>query len=193
MLQSEVISGDMDDLATDAHAVGSTIINVTSTGAKTFAPNELAGGYVIINSGTTGAGITYRIKGNPQTSATAQFTIDLVDAVYVAFHANTTATVMKNPWMDVVIAATGTAHMLAGVSNVAVPAGDSTAQFFWCQTWGVAAVAHDDVEATGTVLASGANTAGQVEDAGVGEQIAGINLFTSVADDFNPTFLTIAP
>ena len=193
LTQSELVSADMDDLATNTAAVGDSTVAVTPVGTATFAANDLAGGYLTTNSGTTGAGISYKILSHPVTVQTTAFTVTLVDQIAVVFNADMTATVQKNPWMDTVIAATGAAYFATGVPNFAVPAGNTTAQYYWCQTWGFCAVAHDDTSAAGDCLMSGSTTAGEVQVATAQFQKVGVNFFLAVAGDFNPTFLTIAP
>jgi hypothetical protein len=194
MLRQQAISVDHDILACSAQAVGDRTIDITPVGTAVYAINALAGGFVIIHTGTTGAGIAYRIKSNPATVAATEYTVTLMDQIAVTVHADCTVTVVPNPWMDVLISATGVAQLFAGVPNIAVPAGDTNAQYFWCQTWGVAAVKHDLATATGGVVSGGATVAGEVQlSATDGSQAIGVNMFTAAASAFNPTFLTIAP
>lgn len=195
LLMSEIVSGDMDNLAVTATGVGEKVVNVTPAGTKTFAQNDLEGGYLVVND-VDGEGITYKIAGNPATSAATAFDVTLIDGIAVALTANSQVTVLKNPWMDVVIAAAAKAHMPAGVSQVAVGAGSTTPQYFWCQTWGVSAGWDDAATAIGSPLQSG-TTAGQFEIAAEGAGAlgwtVGVQLFTGVATEYYPKFLTVAP
>lgn len=195
LTQAELNSVDFDDLAVNNSdgAVGDLTIRVTPVGSATFSENDLAGGYMTVNSGTTGQGISYKILSHPATTGATEFTLTLVDPINVVFNDDATVTVNKNPWMDTIVAATGAAYFSTGVPNVAVPAGNTTAQFYWCQTWGFCAVAHDLTSAAGDCLMSGSTTAGEVEVATAQFQKVGVNFFLAVAGDFNPTFLTIAP
>ncbi len=193
MTQSELVSVDWDDLAVNTAVVGDTSLDITPVGSATFSANDLAEGYVTVNSGTTGAGIAYKIKSHPATTGATEVAIELYDGIAVAFNADTTVTVQKNPWMDTIVSASGAAYFSTGVPNIAVPAGNTTAQYYWCQTWGFAAVAHDDTSAAGDCLMSGSTTAGEVQVATAQFQKLGVNFFLAVAGDFNPTFLTIAP
>lgn len=194
MNRMPAVSVDHDIIAITTQVVGDTTIGVTPVGTAVYTANSLAGGFITIHTGTTGAGIAYKIKSNPLTVAATEYTVTLYDPIAVAIHADCTATVTQNPWMDVLISATGVAQTFAGVSNIAVPAGDTTAQYFWCQTWGVCAVKHDLATATGGVVSGGATVAGEVQvSATDGSQALGVNLFTAAASAFNPTFLTIAP
>lgn len=193
VLSAEAISADWDDEATDTHVVGDTYINVTPSGTKTYAENELAEGYIFVNSGTTGAGLTYRIKSNAATSAATEVSLYIYDPVAVAFNADTTATVGKNPWMDPIIMPTTGGGLAVGVSNIAVPAGNTTKQYFWCQTWGPAAVTAGAANAIGDALMPDTTTAGETLIATAGNQIVGIALFTGENAHHGPTFLMIAP
>lgn len=193
-VQAELISVDFDDLATATTAAGETTLNVTPVGSATYAADDLAGGYAIVNSGSTGFGYTYKIRSNPATSAATAFDLTLFDPINEALDATATVTVMKNPWMDVVqVVGTNQALHVVGVSPLDVADASSTSVYLWVQTWGVSGIEHDETTATGSLLVAG-TTAGQAEaqDA-VAEQVIAVNLFTGVAGDVGPAFLTIAP
>ncbi len=193
------ISVDFDDLATNTAAVGDTSVNVTPVGTATYAANELAGGYLSINSGTTGAGMQYTIKSHAATAAATAFDLNIWGQVEVVFNANTTATVVPNPWSECVIADADETHLVNGVTPIAVTAGtDAAPYYFWAQTWGVATVLADAAGiAIGQSVQTGTGTAGAFEAAaeGVGTipQVVGVNLFTTVDADYMPVFLQIAP
>lgn len=194
LLESERVSVDMDDLATNTAALGDTSVAVTPVGTAVFTANALQGGYLVTNSGTTGAGKTYRIASNPETTAATAFTVQLTDPIAEAFHADTTVTVVKNPWMDTVISATTQTKMVAGISNVDVALGSTDPQYFWCQTWGMCSGWMDEAVAAGAAIVSGTGVAGQIEAGDlVGEQVIGVNIFTGVIADYGPVFLQIAP
>jgi len=193
LLSSELVSAQNEDIAVNTAAIGDTSLTFTS-GSLTYSANDFAGGYCVVVD-DTGEGITYRIDSHPAIAATAtDSTLTLTDPINVAFAANTTICLVKNPWMDLVIAPTGQAHMPAGISQVAVGAGTSTAQYFWCQTWGVSAAWQDEATSIGAMVTSGTDTAGQVEayDA-AGEHGIGIQLFTGTIGENQPIFLQIAP
>lgn len=193
------ISVDFDDLATNTAAVGDTSVNVTPVGSATYAANELAGGYLSINSGTTGAGMTYKIKSHAATSAATAFDINIEGQIEVAFNANTTATVVPNLWSECVIADANETHLVNGATPIAVSAGtDADPYYFWAQTWGFATVLADAAAiAIGQSVQTGTGTAGAfeaaAEAAGTLNQIIGVNLFTTVDADYMPVFLQIAP
>jgi len=191
LLMSEVLLAGFEDLVIGAETIGTTEISYTS-GSGTASANDFAGGYMVVID-DTGEGITYKIASHAAIAATTASTLTLKDPICVATAAGTTVMLMKNPWADVVIAASGQTHFPCGVSNVAVAAGSTTKQFFWCQTWGVAAVWQDEASAIGSLLTSG-TTAGQCEaqDA-VAECIIGTELYTGTIDEYQPVFLQIAP
>ena len=198
MVAATGISVDFDDLATNTAAEGATVVNVTPVGTATYTANELQGGYLSINSGTTGAGRQYVIESHPATTAATAFDIVLADPIVdEAFNANTTATVVPNPWSDIVVAPTGAAFCVgAAISDI--PAGTSNVQYGWVQTWGSATVlsgADGDVVGHTLVKDTGAagGTLGFVDAAADVTQFIGVNRFTSVDADFMPVFLTIAP
>lgn len=198
LTKANEISGDFDDLATNTAAVGDTSVNVTPVSTATYAENELAGGYLSINSGTTGLGTQYVIKSHPATSAATAFDVELWDPIRVAFDSNTTATVVPNPWSDCLIADANETHLVNGATVVAVGAGTTDPQYFWVQTWGVATVLADAASiAIGQSIQTGTGTAGAFEAAAEGAstlpQIVGVNLFTTVDADYMPVFLQIAP
>jgi hypothetical protein len=184
----------MDDMVTGTHAVGSTAIDVTPVGTKTWAAKELAEGYLHDQqSAASGAGITYKIKSHLATVATTEFTVNLYDGLHVAFAAAAKATVAKNPWMDTVIMGANGTDLCVGVAPFAVPAGSSTAQYYWCQTWGIASVAADSASAVGDALMRATGTAGQTLIAVAGDQVIGVAYTLGVDGAWAQCFLQIAP
>ena len=99
LVQGNQVSVDFDDLAINTAALGDTVINVTPVGTKTYAENELQGGYLSINTpAVLNAGRTYRISSNPATEAATAFNLVLDEPIREeAFAAGTTATVVPNP------------------------------------------------------------------------------------------------
>ena len=192
MLQMPDQVADYIDLAVTTALVGDTTLTPTLGTVTAVTVNEVAGGYAITNSGTTGAGLTLPIASHPAAAASAAVVLTLDAPVPVLFNADTTVTLSKNPWADVVIAGGNQDHLAVGVSGTAVPAGNAVAQYFWCQTWGTCAVWQDDTTANGSAMASG-TTAGQIEINGGTDQTIGVNLEIGVDGDYTPVFLTIAP
>lgn len=191
LLTQELASVENDDLACNTAALGATSVLVTP-GTVAQVANAFAEGYMVINDDTS-EGLTYKISGHDAISASTEFTLNLREPLLLVFGAGTTVTLVKNPWADVVIAPTAQAHICAGISQVAVAAGSSTVQFFWCQTWGMTCCESDAASGIGTNLMSGA-TAGRSETAtAIGDQNIGVQVSVGVDNEFNAIFLTIAP
>ena len=115
----------------------------------------------------------------------------MIDAVNIAFGANTTVTVTKNPWCDVIIGTAAQAHFSVGVSQVAVASGATNPQYFWTQTAGVSCCWADTNTAIGIAMTSG-TTAGQFELAAAADQLLAVNLWTAVDGEYNPAYLTVS-
>lgn len=117
------------NLTAAVNSVGDTTVTTTTT--VTLTKDFLAGGFLTIESATTGAGFTYKIKGN--TAATAAVTtITLEDPIVVATTGTVNIDVSKNPYDGVVVAPT-TATSIAvgfGVYNI------TAAYFGWICTYG---------------------------------------------------------
>ena len=195
LLTAELQTAEFVDLATaDGVVAGDTTITPT-TGATAITVNEYAGGYVIVQD-ATGEGKTYTIKSHPLIAGTSAVVLTLDDPVNVDFHNDVTITMIKNLWADVIIAPAAAAHIPVGVSNVAVPAGTTNPQWFWCQTWGMCSVWQDETPTIGQLVGSGPDTAGQVgvwNGPATPEPIVGVSTWTAVAAEYNATVLMIAP
>jgi hypothetical protein len=195
ILQAQIAGqSEMDNIVTGTGVVGDLAIDLTPTTGKTYTANELAEGYLCVDTATTGAGTTYKIRSHPAVVDATLFSCTLYDALQVAVSSDATTTVIKNPWMDAIIGAATIAYMPVGVSNVAVPAGDTTARYYWCQTWGIAAVTAGESTASGGLLMTdNSGTAGRTQLQTAGAAIVGVNMFTASDGTFCPVFLKIAP
>jgi len=190
--------GDYTNAAVaSAAAVGATSVSITLGGVNSVPLNDYQGGYLCVND-DAGEGRVYRISGNAATgteagvSATAAFTVDLTDEIEFALTTSSEVVALKNPWMDITLAAAGHANFVCGVPQFLIPAGSTDAQYFWIQTWGVSCGEDDATSAVGDALQSGAN-AGQAESGDGNAQHVGVQLITGVVGEFRPKFLTIAP
>ena len=201
LLSNAPVDVDFDDLAIATLTVGTTSAAITSGSgsAKTYAANELVGGFMQVNSGAAGNdGRQYRITGNPAVASATATTIEFEPIREEDFVAATTVTIVPNPYSAVTISASVTS-LCVGATTVDVPLGSTDPQYFWAQTWGVACVlsgAADDI--LGHMLelhtTDGASV-GVTDTGGTSDQAQpiGINLFTSVSGDFMPVFLQVAP
>ena len=190
LTQAEDIASTQVNLATTAAGVGSYEVTVTP-GALTASAGDFAEGYLIVND-VTGEGMTYKIAEAPAVTASTAFTVKLYDPLVVALTSTSQCCVIKNPWQDLVIAGANQDNLSVGIPTITIAAGSTTKNYGWVQTWGICAGWDDDVTAIGAGLTSG-TTAGQIEINGGTDQPIGVQLYTGVATEYYPKFLTIAP
>lgn len=154
---------------------GSYQILVTNAATK-LNINEYAGGYLMVDTGT-GIGQTLRIASHQPAAASATFVLTLEDAIQVTLDATSFVTLVRNPYIGVVVSATGLTAPAVGASFYAIGAGTAatydatsgalTAQgqpvyaFVGCHgIWGVRADA--STAAVGLPLSASTTTAGDV-------------------------------
>lgn len=137
-------------------ALGATSVVTTTT--VTLAANLLAGGFMTINSATTGAGFNYKIKGNT-AATTAVTTFTLEDPIALACTGTTIIDVKLNPYQSVIVNPTAATSVPVGVAVYNVTA----AQYGWVQVGGPACVLADGTVVVGTALVASNATAGAVE------------------------------
>lgn len=184
---------------------GEQLINVTAGGtdpaggkvftwyaATAMSANTYAEGYLVSQSGTaTNMGFMYRVKSHPAITATTNGTLTLYDELVLQPNVTDNWSLHMNLYKNVTEMTAGTAPGI-GVVPIAV----TSADYFWLQTWGPAAVkcaantagASCQVAATGQVgLPIEATTAGSER------AIIGNALHTLTASERGLVFLTIAP
>jgi len=188
LVHTPVIAATEANLAVTATAVGQKVVNVTP-GAITFTANQLAEGYLCVND-VDGEGYTYKIREHPAVASSQAFDMTLYDDIKVALTANSQVTMLRNLWADVVESTTTQTFFKAGVPITTITA----SEYGWVQTWGVCGAWDDELTAIGSMVTGGTGTAGQIEAADlIAEQLIGIQLYTGVATEYYPKFLTIAP
>ena len=94
LYQSMATTTGWQSVACAAAAIGSNTI--TTTGTITATLNQLAGGYVVVNT-LVGIGWTYKIKGNTAASG-AVCTITLEDKIQVALDTTSTIDIIAGPF-----------------------------------------------------------------------------------------------
>ena len=109
--------------ATPATA-GTYQILVTNAGTKLYI-NEYAGGYAIVSAGT-GIGQTLQIAGHAAAAASATFVLTLQDPIQVTLDATSTVTLVRNPYIGVVVSATGLTGTVVGASFYKIAAGTAS-------------------------------------------------------------------
>lgn len=142
-----IVANHVNLTPTAVAAAGDVTITVT-LGATAATANQYAGGYLVIEKGTTGAGQSLLIKGHPAAASSATLTLTLSDAVQVATSGTVTASLVANLYNGTiqtpVTTLTGTP---VGVAVGAIPA----ASFGWICSRGVTGVKADGIIAVGTV------------------------------------------
>lgn len=135
------IAAAVDKVAVQAAAgIGATSVAVTVT--VTLVANELAGGYLSIDS-TPGEGELYRIIGHA-VHASGTLTLQLGRGLVVALTTSTRATIIFSACSVKISAgvtvSTDPVEVAAGVTLVDVGVGSTTPQYFWVQKTGLANV-----------------------------------------------------
>lgn len=109
--------------ATPATA-GSYQILVTNAGTK-LNVNEYANGYLLVSAGT-GIGQTLQIASHANAAASATFVLTLQDPIQVTLDATSTVTLVRNPYIGVVVSATGLTGTAVGSTFYTIAAGTAS-------------------------------------------------------------------
>lgn len=185
--------------------VGTYQILVTNAGTK-LNVNEYANGYAIVASGT-GIGQTLQIAGHQNAAASATFVLTLIDPIQVTLDATSTITLVRNPYIGVVVSATGLTGAVVGSSFYVIPAGtasvyDGTAgtlttpgqpvyAMVGCHgVWGVRADG-TGTPAVGLPASASTTTAGDVTVFTAAKQIIGNMAGTSTSAKIAPVYLLL--
>jgi hypothetical protein len=181
---------------TDTRPVGSRTIGLTPAGSPSVDANDFAEGYLIIQTGTTGAGQCRKIKSHDASDTNSEISLVLYDPFTAIVNADATGEIIRNPYKDVTHLAndTGTA---VGVPLVVIDSGS----FGWLQTWGECATFAGSAGLINACLIV-ATTAGEVLSLSIDTtakyygypQHVGKNLSVTLTDtDYHASFLTIRP
>lgn len=108
-------------------ATAGTYQILVTNGATVLNENQFQGGY-LITSLDTGAGQTLQIASHAPAAASATFVVTLQDPIQVTLDATSNVTLVPNPYINVVIAATGLTGTAVGSTAYALAA--STAKTF---------------------------------------------------------------
>lgn len=103
---------------------GTYQILVTNAGTK-LNINEYANGYLIVDTGT-GIGQTLQIASHAPAAASATFVLTLQDPIQVTLDATSFVTLVRNPYIGVVVSATGLTGTAIGATFYAVGAGTAS-------------------------------------------------------------------
>ncbi len=180
-------TSNQENLSVAVNAAGDTSVVTTTT--VTLAKDLIAGGLLTVTAATTGAGFTYKIKGNSAATA-AVTTFTLEDPIVVATTGSVTIDVKKNPYDQVIITPAGSATTNA----VGVAVFNITAAYFgWLQTHGPASVLCSTTITVGdSVIPINATAAGAVTVATNGVKAPIGYAMTGIATtEYGQVFLTI--
>ena len=169
-----------------AAAIGDTTVSITLGSTLTNA-NDFAEGFLVVHL-TPGNGISYLISGHPAADSGATQTLTLAEPIDVALTTSSNASLIKNPWKDVVISAADQADMAVGVAVKAI----AIDAFGWVQTRGVCSVLADETIAVGDSVSIGDTTGGAVSTKNdAGEVQIWIAIQAAVDTEERAIFLTI--
>lgn len=178
---------NFQNLTAAVNSAGDTTVTTTST--VTLTANQLAGGFLTIESATTGAGFTYKIKSHPAATA-AVVTFTLEDPIVVATTGTVNIDVHPNPYDAVIIAPTTSSSVQAGFAVYNVTA----AYYGWLCTHGpTAALAQGTIVVGDNVCPAETTTAGAIgpkADATL-SQVVGTAMTGIASTDYGLIFASI--
>ena len=162
-MQKASTASQLKDLAVSAAAKGATAVTITVAGAALTA-NQYADGMIYVNDqgadSASGEGQVYVIKSHPaiSTSTAGVITLDEEDGVAdQAWTTNTQVGLRKNLFAEV---EEWDASDIDGIALGVPPVRVSKTYYFWCQTWGRAAVLTGDTVILGEVVKPAASKMG---------------------------------
>ena len=184
---------------------GTYQVLVTNAGTK-LNVNEYQNGYAIVSAGT-GIGQTLQIASHQAAAASATFVLTLQDPIQVTLDATSTITLVRNPYIGVVVSATGLTGTAVGASFYTIAAGTAstydatsgalTAQgqpvyaFVGCHgVWGVKADG-TNTPAVGLPASASTTTAGNVTVFTAAKQYVGNMAGTATSAKIAPVYLNL--
>jgi hypothetical protein len=151
-----VVPNHVNLTPTAVSAIGDTTVTVT-LGATAATANQYAGGYVVVEIGTTGAGQTLKIKSHPAANSASTLLLTLEDAFYVATSGTITMSLIANRYDGVIQSPTTTlTGTVVGVAITAIPA----LGFGWLATRGVTSMLTTGTPIVGSAIGVPTTTAG---------------------------------
>lgn len=106
-------------------ATAGTYQILVTNGATVLNVNEFANGYLITDTGT-GIGQTLQIASHQSAANAGTFIVTLQDPIQVTLDATTFVTLVRNPYIGVVVSATGLTGTAVGASFYAISAGTAS-------------------------------------------------------------------
>lgn len=151
-----VVANHVNLTPTAVSAFGATTVTVT-LGATAATVDQYAGGYLVVEIGTTGAGQTLRIKGHPAANASGTLLVTLEDAFYVATSGTITMSLIASQYNGVIQSPTTTlTGTIVGVAVTPIPANG----FGWIATRGVTSMLTTGTPIVGSAIGVPTTTAG---------------------------------
>jgi hypothetical protein len=106
-------------------ATAGTYQVLVTNGATKLNVNEFANGYALVTAGT-GIGQTLQIASHQNAAASGTFILTLQDPIQVTLDVTSTITLSRNPYIGVVVGATGLTAPVVGASVYAIGAGTAS-------------------------------------------------------------------
>lgn len=184
---------------------GTYQVLVTNAGTK-LNVNEYQNGYAIVSAGT-GIGQTLQIASHQAAAASATFVLTLQDPIQVTLDATSTITLVRNPYIGVVVSSASLTGVVVGASFYTIAAGTAstydatsgalTAQgqpvyaFVGCHgIWGVRADG-TSTPAVGLPASASSTTAGDVTVFTAAKQIIGNMAGTATSAKIAPVYFIL--
>lgn len=184
---------------------GSNQILVTN-GATVLNQNQFALGYAIVSAGT-GQGQTLQISAHGGGSNAGTFVVTLIDPIQVTLDATSTITLVPNPYINVVVGATGltgaavgatayavsasTANTYSGTTGAQLTAGAPVYAFIGCHgIWGIRSDG-TNAPAVGLPVSASSTTAGDFTVFTAAKQIIGNAAGTATSAKTCPIYLIL--
>lgn len=187
LLQAPAIVANHQGLTpTAVSAIGDSQVTVT-LGATAATANQYSGGFLLVQSGTTGAGQTLQIKSHPAANASATLVLTLSDSFQIATSGTITMNLIPSLYKGVIVCPTTPTNAVIGVAMTALTA----TNYGWLQTHGECALLASATIAANASVSPSAATAGAVITATAGSQIVGFAAQAGANTQYNSVFLTI--
>ena len=106
-------------------ATAGTYQILVTNGATVLNLNEFANGYALVSAGT-GIGQTLQIASHQAAAAAGTFVVTLQDPIQVTLDATSTITLVRNPYIGVVVSATSLTGTVVGSSFYTIAAGTAS-------------------------------------------------------------------
>lgn len=112
-------------IPTATPATAGTYQILVTNGATKLNVNEYANGYLVVATGT-GAGQTLQIASHQSAAASAKFIVTTQDPIQVTLDATSTITLVRNPYIGVIVSPSTYSGIPVGVSFYVIAAGTAS-------------------------------------------------------------------